>query len=663
MKKLIFVLLTAGNLLLITVTMPGQTGMNDPYKKITPVNQSLTLLPFGEIRPLGWIKLQMQKDLDGFVGHLDELVPGLMHDSLYGKDRLTRAVKSKDVGNIGLEQDPQYLWWNSETQSNWRDGYIRNAILLDDKIHLAKIERYVRYILSTQDDDGYLGIYSSDLRYNFKDENGELWAKTTGLRGLLAWYEYTWNPEILAAIEKTVADVMTHWPAGKSSPFRSAKPFAGGVTHGLVFTDILDRLFQLTGNESYQDYALFLYRDFSENVLNEDAQYPKIMDSAYKLKEHGVHTYEHLRPLTVAWVASGNPALKSALDIYLQRIRGCTTPGGGPIGDEWVGGRDADATQTGYEYCSIQELMDGYCGLLQKTGEAVFGDNIEQIFFNAAQGARHPEQSCIAYCKTDNSFAMTGAKNEEPNTDGKQTRFKYSPAHQDVAVCCVPNAGRITPCYIRSMWMKDPDGLVATLPGPNELTTTEKGVKVRIVEETEYPFGNTIKYHVSVEKPVTFLLKIRKPAWAVKFKLNSEYKELDGFIILQKAWKDRETIQLDLFPEPVVKQDQKKEYYYTYGALIFALPIKSREIVLKVFPAGNFKDLEYEPVTLLKYRFLPDSKPLMYIENQRKPGKHWQCMTIKTTLENAVTGKPEVVTLKPLGATILRQETFRAGLK
>ena len=659
MKKNLHILL-----ILISIAMPftikSQSINNGQYQIFATVPQKFEWLPFGEIKPSGWLKTQMQNDMDGFVGHLNELVPNLMQDSLYGKDRLTHAVKSKNVGNIGKESDPQYLWWNSETQSNWRDGYIRNAILLDDKAHLTKIESYVQYILSTQDQDGYLGIYANDLRYNFRDENGELWAKTTLLRGLLAWYEYTGKPEILVAIEKTVADVMAHYPAGNSSPFRSAKPFVGGVTHGLVFTDVLDRLYQLIGNETYLSYALFLYKDFSENILNEDAQYAKIMDTAYKLKEHGAHTYEHLRPLAVAWYASGNPSLKSALDIYLKRIQRCTTPAGGPIGDEWVGGRNADATNTGYEYCSIQELMDGYCNLLQKTGEARFGDNVENIFFNAAQGARHPDQSCIAYCKTDNSFEMTGARNSEFNGDQKQTRYKYSPAHQDVAVCCVPNAGRIAPYFVKSMWMKDSEGLVAALFGPNELQTTVKGEKVRIVEETEYPFGNSILYHVSVESPVAFVMKIRKPVWSKSFTINCDYQERDGFIVINKTWKGTMNIRLDLHPEIEIKQDINQEYYYKYGALIFALPVDSREIISKIFPVNGFKDLKYEPVNMIKYRYSFKSNPEIVLFDQRDPAKIRQSIGLKTTLINETTGKPSAVILKPLGATILRQMTFIA---
>ncbi len=48
---------------------------------------------------------------------------------------------------------------------------------------------------------------------------------------------------------------------------------SGGTSHGLTITDVFESLYHITGKEKYRDYCLFLYKDFSEQVLNEDAQY------------------------------------------------------------------------------------------------------------------------------------------------------------------------------------------------------------------------------------------------------------------------------------------------------------------------------------------------------------------------------------------------------
>ena len=183
MKKinaLFFILFISISSFSFLQTAYSQPRDEKPFKKIKPISETFEAIPFSSIKPLGWLKEEIEKSLDGFTGHLDSLVPSLIiQDDIYNKDRLTKKVKSKDVGAIADAGDwqVQFLWWNSETQSNWWDGYIRSAILADNKQHLARIKNYVKRILATQDADGYLGIYDKELRYKFNNENGELLVK------------------------------------------------------------------------------------------------------------------------------------------------------------------------------------------------------------------------------------------------------------------------------------------------------------------------------------------------------------------------------------------------------------------------------------------------------------------------------------------------------
>jgi hypothetical protein len=114
-----------------------------PFQKKAARPQSAQWLPFGAVKPAGWMRLQMQRDLEhGFLGHLDELVPDLIQkDDIYGADRLTKGVRTKD-----------------------------------------------------------LGIYAPDVRFNFSSENGELWAQASLLRVLLGYYEATGETRVLAAV-------------------------------------------------------------------------------------------------------------------------------------------------------------------------------------------------------------------------------------------------------------------------------------------------------------------------------------------------------------------------------------------------------------------------------------------------------------------------------
>ena len=607
-------------------------------------------LPFGAIKPEGWIKTQMQTDLDGFVGNLDKLVPQLINDPIYA-ERLHKHSKLKDLGNMkqgDAEGDEQYKWWNSETQSNWWDGYIRNILLLNDLSRLENVKQYVNRILSTQDSDGYLGIYDSDLRYKFTSENGELWSKTTLYRGLLAYYEFTHDKKVWNALVRAVDNVMNNYPIDKSNPFFAGTQFSGGVAHGLTFTDICDRMYPLTKDEKYRKYALFLYKNFSENYSSEkDVQLSSILDKSYRLQCHGVHTFEHIRPLIVAAYSTKNDTLKKALSIYLDRIQNVTTITGAPIGDEWIAGRNADETNTGYEYCSIHELTDSYCVLLQKSGNNHVADKIENTFFNAAQGARNPVHSGIAYLKTDNSYEMQGTKNGETEPDRKQTRYKYSPAHQDVAVCCNPNAGRIKPYYVQNMWMKEGENsLVATLLGPCSLNTKLNNSDIQIQEITDYPYSNKINFRISVEKPTTFSLKIRKPGWALKVNCKASHSIENEYIVIHKTFKNGEEITLS-FETQIEKQvDAKNEVYFRYGALLYAYPIPAKEIQGRSY-SETFFDYFYTPIERKQFKITENQAP-EYANN-----------VIQLNVINLSTTKPEKINLIPFGKTILRQVTFK----
>ena len=645
----------------------------NPFKIIEAVTQVYEWMEFGNIKPHGWMLDQMKHDMQhGFLGKLDKLVPELVvEDDIYGKNRLSKSVKSKNLGNDSddKEWEIQYLWWNSETQSNWRDGYVRTAILIEDEGFLQEVSQYIERILSYQDDDGYLGIYGADMRYDFDSENGELWAQASLLRGLLAYYEATQQQRILNAIIKAVKITMDTYPPHQSAPFGVDKSFAG-VGHGLMFTDVVDRLYQITGDKTYLEYGLWLYENYSANDLSEqDIRYQNVIDPAYKLKGHGVHTYEHIRSLATAYYASGNPLLKKALEDYQAKVANYLTPSGGPVGDEWVAERFGDATDTGYEYCSLHELLDSYTHLLQKTGDLQWADKTEWILFNAAQGARHPEESSIAYLKTDNSYSMVGKfRPDDVYEEGKvpQVRYKYSPTHQDAAVCCNPNAGRIYPYYVKSMWLRHDNGFIAAMYGASVLTTEINGTRVSIEQQTNYPFELNIHFKISLDQPEAFELRFRQPVWAkdqvMPLKVSgAEVSRQGNLWVVNKLWQDGDEISLSFEAEVKLHQDAREDYYFTYGPLLYALPIESKCEVHKSHPVEGFQDLYYTSAQSFDF-YIDKTEELNFQLQQNgmdsaKPWKH-PANRLKGMLWNDQQQQIQEVNLWPLGSTILRRTTF-----
>ncbi len=639
--------------------------MNSNQKR-TPELQATRFLPFGATKPAGWIRAQMSRDLEnGFVGHLDELVPDLIQrDDIYGADRLTKTARIKELGVVAKESqwEVQFLWWNSETQSNWLDGILRSALLLDHPIFLEKAHTQIERLLATQDEDGYLGIYAPDLRFNFTGENGELWAQASLFRVLLGWYEATEDESVLTAIRRAVDVTMRAWPIGQSHPFDVKDDFAG-VGHGLVFTDVLDRLYQLAADEQYLAYARWLYEEYSRQPLSQDdIQIANLLNPDYRFKAHGVHTYEQLRSLLIAAVAADDSQLDAALAAALAKLEICLTPSGAPIGDEFIAGREADAGETGYEYCSIHELFDTYTHLLQKTGDFRWADRAEWLFFNAAQGARHPSEPSIAYLKTDNSFSMTGPLHPDDPQDEQnpQIRYKYSPVHQDVAVCCVPNAGRIAPYYVKAMWLRSEDGFVKALYGASEFQTEINGVNIKITETTHYPFDLNIHFQVDVSEPVEFTISFRKPAWSTSFTLTGvdEFSVRGNLIQVRKNWQSGEQLSLR-FEARVQVQPWRDEFIIRYGPLLFCLPLDGDAHPGREYAPG-FRDAYYTLASPTHLNLHLPLQPAFMLERYPfKPDQPFDSLVLKGSLLDA-RGDAHLIQLVPLGGSILRRVTFHS---
>ncbi len=605
-----------------------------------------------EIAPEGWLKDKLRQNLNGFTGHLDQLEPSLIQeDDIYGKDRLSKKVQHKNVGAISDagEFQSQFLWWNSETQSNWLDGYIRTAVLLNDSTHLKSINEKIHYLLSTQDADGYLGIYDKELRYQFNDENGELWSKTTICRALLSWYNYTKDAKVLHAVILCADNVMLHYPINASHPFATKNPNAGGLTHGLAFTDVLEQLYAITKDRKYEDYIPFLYHDFSSQNLNEDAQQFKLLNASKPLMGHSVHTYEHLRTVVAAYQATGENSLKLTLDGFLKKIENETTASGAAIGDEFIGGRMADATNTGYEYCSLLELMDAYISLYMKTNDPTYGNKVEKLFFNAALGASHPTESAICYLKTDNSYVLEGGKNGD-QSDKNQTRYRYSPVHKEAAVCCIPNAGKIVASYVEHMWLQNEYGIYAALLGPSELNTSIQKEPITIKEITNYPFDDQITFKITIKKSTRFKLFIKKPEGVSDFILNFPFENKGGYLMIDRIWKNGDALHFRMQPKIQQHQTIQGEHYFMYGPVVLAHAIEAKQNITKKFSIAGLKEMTYTPLNKSIYFYA--GMPVTKMNSSKE-------LRFSTQMKDTKSGALVQLELVPMGFTILRQTTFK----
>jgi len=616
-------------------------------------------LPVGSVRPLSWIKNLMQEDLQrGMVGNLPLLYPGIAKDDLYGKNRRASLGDVPNMGDLvltGAEWEQSILWWNAETIGNWWDGFVRHAYLLRDSSAMLAADSIINHLLASQDTDGYIGIYQDNLRYQHQGSNGELWAQTTALRAILAYYEMTGRPEVLGAAERAVQRTIQAYGKDGQDPYRLSNEF-GGASHGLMFSDVCESLYRITAKPLYRDFAVHLYASFSRNFVNrafDDLRYPYLLSRDSLFTGHGVHTYEQFRSLAAAQYYSGYPQLDKAMASAQHKLNQVILPSGAGHGNEWLLGLRGDADETSVEYCSMLELRNSYFSLFQKTGSAHFAEAAERITYNAMMGFRNQEGTALCYGKGDNCLILDG----HHHAHGKKQpdpRFKYSPTHSEPAVCCVPNYSRSYPYWLDNMWFRQDSALVLSQFGPSVLECKHLGQKVKIEQITEYPFSDQILIQWAHFEPIELDLLIRIPEHSPNFSLVSEGAEIieeDGFIRLRKLWRPGDRIEINLQSEVMEHEIAQDEVYLQRGALVYALPIPHREEQIKAYDLSGFGDYYCFPQDPnVKKVPLPIKGEWRYKEGVFNTQEIWFAQPPR--LES------EELSLVPLGSTILRQLSF-----
>jgi hypothetical protein len=256
---------------------------------------------------------------------------------------------------------------------------------------------------------------------------------------------------------------------------------------------------------------------------------------------------------------------------------------------------------------------------------------------------------------------MTGPLHPDDPQDPEnpQIRYKYSPAHQDVAVCCVPNAGRIAPYYVKAAWLRSAEGLVAALYGASSLQTQINGVRVKIDQVTDYPFDTDITFRVETAQPTEFRLSFRIPAWASGFSLGGEpFTVQDNLIHIQKTWQTGDTVTLH-FETEIKIQPWRAENIVTYGPLLFCLPLAGEFSAGREY-APNFRDSYYTLAdsSALELRLSPQIRFTLE-KRPFSPSRPFDSLALTGALLGP-NGNLVPARLIPLGGSLLRKVTFEA---
>ncbi len=460
-------------------------------------------LPLGSIKPLGWLRDQLQLMADGLPGHeLD----------------FYHAVKDSPWLGGTSEYSPL-----NEAFPYWFNGLVPLAYALNDQRLKKQVLGASEYIISHQQQDGWLGPETNVKQRNF-------WGRYPVFLGLLQLVEaetgMTSAGTIISAMHKFVNlmhsmlsnDYQGYvWHPGDEFDEQWGRSRAADMVLALQW--LYEKYPQ--GNERNISECMHLFYDQAYDWsywFNQEDHIKADLDTLPAELTNSLFPYIH--------VVNAGQGLKSGAvfrrltknDGLLNSTRKGVdltftyhgTPSGSIVGDERLSGL---SPVRGTELCAVVETMFSLSYLYQTIGDNDLADKCERAAFNALPVMATPDWWAHQYvAQTNQPISHELSRSPFWNVGNLGQVYGTEPNYP----CCTVNHPQGYPKFLSASFVRQGDsGLAHALLGPSEVTvTTILGARVHITCNTNYPFNYVLYYTIDADKDFSF--SVRVPSWAIQ---------------------------------------------------------------------------------------------------------------------------------------------------
>lgn len=570
---------------------------------VAPVYQEV---PLGSVKPEGWLKHQLQIMREGTTGHLDEV-----HDKIKNSN-----------GWLGGTGDS----W--EETPYWLDGAVPLAYLLDDAELQKKVKKYIDWTIDNQRPSGYFGGITKYERENntkvtvanLKLAGDDWWPKMVMLKVMKQYYQATGNQRVIEFMKKYFRfqlEALKTIPVGQWTEWATSR----GTDNAMM----VQWLYQQTKDDSLLELAELIESqsfNWSEWMGNRDWV---IWAATYQnddrwMRRHGVNVGMGIKAPAINYQRTGN---KKYLKDLKTGFTDLMTLHGLPMGifsaDEDLHGNDP--TQ-GVELCAIVESMYSLEEIVSITGDPFYLDALERMTFNALPSQTTDDYNNKQYFQIANQVQISRGvfnfslpfEHEMNNVLGMKSGY----------TCCLANMHQGWTKFASHLWYKNSkNGLAALAYSPNRIKTTvgKDKAEIEVIETTNYPFDEKIRFDLKLKNPVEFPFELRIPEWcnAPNVTLNGEKIQVEKgshMISINRKWSNLDRLELEFPMEVTTSNWGKNSRAVERGPLVYALKVKERwekghheheGDYYSVFPesAWNFgliQDVVKKPQELLKVK-------------------------------------------------------------
>ncbi|CAF5211858.1 unnamed protein product, partial [Rotaria magnacalcarata] len=232
--------------------------------------------------------------------------------------------------------------------------------------------------------------------------------------------------------------------------------------------------------------------------------------------------------------------------------------------------------------------MHSFSILTRLTGDGKWADQCEILALNSLPAALDPFLArSTHYITCPNSIQLDNKIKTKGQFQNLFPMLAFMPGVYHYR-CCAHNYGFGWPYYSEEIWLATWDnGLCASIYSASEVTATvgpDSGTQVTIIEETEYPFDDTINFRFQISTPTQFNLYLRIPQWcqrSIELSINGEMifneqiQAESSFLLIDRIWTNGDvvTFKIPMVVEMKTWFKNHDSVSLSYGPLSFSLDI------------------------------------------------------------------------------------------
>ena len=526
-------------------------------------------VPVSAIRPKGHLEEFLRRQAEGITGHPEKL--GYPFNTRLWEGPLERVFFTEGVYNgddepkdcEGEEFWKSGMWWPYEQTAYQLDGMMRVAQFIEAPELEATVKRNLEWVYA------HANPTNGDLFASLSASPSQ-WPLVVFFRAAMAYAEKTgdWNPLVKAFAANY---------AGKKEVRADWKD------RDLLNVEGMLKVMEFTQDETLLADARAMYAKSWE---------AKAFGVKKHIVQHGVSLSEMLKIPCLLYLYTGEQNYLDQAKSAVENVYEMDEQADGLFSaNEYTSGRDP---RQGHETCVTADMMWTLGYFLQADGDVKMADRMERIAYNALPGSCTKDFKRHQYLSSVNQAVCGPFAQSAHFNYGESTWRQYRRAH--FPQCCTGNINRAMPSFVRRMWLTDKasGSPVAMLYGPSEFTGVQNGVPYTIVEETNYPFEDAVRFTLKSERPISVSLRCRIPGWC---------DSPEAGTLVTRTLESGKTLEVNL-PVRLQVESDRNWHWIRRGPLTFSF----------VPPAMVTEDEPGDPFTAL--RIMPEAGSWNYAFDQ-----------------------------------------------